>query len=27
MDGHAKFINLAQSVKRPGNVWTVREDD
>jgi prepilin-type N-terminal cleavage/methylation domain-containing protein/prepilin-type processing-associated H-X9-DG protein len=27
MDGHAKFTNLAQSVRRPGNIWTVRDDD
>ncbi len=27
MDGHAKFIGLAQSIRRPGNVWTVSEAD
>jgi prepilin-type N-terminal cleavage/methylation domain-containing protein/prepilin-type processing-associated H-X9-DG protein len=27
MDGHAKFTNLAQSVRVPGNVWTIRTDD
>ncbi len=27
MDGHSKFLNLAQSVRVPGNVWTVREND
>ena len=27
MDGHSKFVNLAQSVKVPGNLWTIREDD
>lgn len=27
MDGHAKFTNLAKSVARPGNLWTVRDDD
>jgi prepilin-type N-terminal cleavage/methylation domain-containing protein/prepilin-type processing-associated H-X9-DG protein len=27
MDGHAKFTNLPQSVRRPGNIWTVRDDD
>lgn len=27
MDGHAKFINLAKSVARPGNLWTCSDDD
>jgi prepilin-type N-terminal cleavage/methylation domain-containing protein len=27
MDGHSKFTNLPQSVRRPGNIWTVRDDD
>lgn len=27
LDGHAKFTNLTQSVRRPGNIWTVRDDD
>lgn len=27
MDGHAKFTNLAQSVRSPGNIWTMLETD
>jgi len=27
MDGHAKFTNLYQSIQRPGNIWTTRDDD
>jgi prepilin-type N-terminal cleavage/methylation domain-containing protein/prepilin-type processing-associated H-X9-DG protein len=27
MDGHAKYTNVNQSVKKPGNIWTVRTDD
>lgn len=27
MDGHAKYTNLAQSVKSPGNIWTMLETD
>ncbi len=27
MDGHAKFTNLARSVARPGNIWTMRDTD
>lgn len=27
MDGHAKWTSLKRSVDRPGNIWTVREDD
>jgi prepilin-type N-terminal cleavage/methylation domain-containing protein/prepilin-type processing-associated H-X9-DG protein len=27
MDGHAKFTNLPQSVRQPGNIWTTRDDD
>lgn len=27
MDGHAKWTYLKRSVDRPGNIWTVREDD
>ena len=27
MDGHAKFTNLAKSVARPGNIWTVTDAD
>jgi len=27
MDGHAKFTNFSQTVRVPGNQWTVREDD
>jgi len=27
MDGHAKYTNLAQSVKVPGNLWTMIETD
>ena len=27
LDGHAKYTNMRQSVQRPGNIWTVRDDD
>lgn len=27
MDGHAKFTNLAQSIRVPGNIWTMSETD
>ncbi len=27
MDGHAKWISLGQSVRRPGNIWTCSEAD
>jgi prepilin-type N-terminal cleavage/methylation domain-containing protein/prepilin-type processing-associated H-X9-DG protein len=27
LDGHVKFTNLAQSIRRPGNIWSTRDDD
>jgi prepilin-type N-terminal cleavage/methylation domain-containing protein len=27
MDGHAKYTNLAQSIKSPGNIWTMLDTD
>ena len=27
MDGHAKYTNLAQSIRVPGNIWTMLETD
>lgn len=27
MDGHTKLTNIALSVRRPGNIWTARDDD
>lgn len=27
MDGHAKFTNINKSIQRPGNVWTMSDED
>ena len=27
MDGHSKFLRIRQTIARPGNMWSCREDD